>query len=502
MSLDDKKKKEILLEEKRKKRQEISFEKAKTKRKMILSGSVVQTIFAVCLPLFFYNLFNSFYGLVDSIMVASINSSAVSAVSSLNQLKTLIESVITGVGAGGAIIVSRRYGAGDLKEARKNANVLVTLGLTISFLLIVICVPFAVPIMELANVPDSSITIGVGYFRVQMLMLALIAINTIYIGLEKAKGNTKLIFALNIIVMITKLFFTFLFVKVLNIQDVTWVAFATFIAQLVLFVIAIYILTSKNNVLRVRIRELGLKWSYVYPILIISLPIFLGKFVFSLGKVVVNGMCKIYGDLTVGALGVSNSICGIITSPTNSFEEGESTMISQNLGNRNISRAMKIFKKTLLISSLIGLFGYILVRFIIQDQLIMLFNTGNNLEEAEQFVKMIEEIFKYDSLSIPALAVNAAVLGVLYGFGKTGLSMIINISRVFVFRVPILWYFKTFKPELGSKAAGISMGISNICIMIMSIVVLIIFLISIKKNGYKGMHFGDPEPDVSELIIN
>ena len=61
---------------------------------------------------------------------------------------------------------------------------------------------------------------------------------------------------------------------------------------------------------------------------------------------------------------------------------------------------------------------------------------------------------------------------------------------------------ETFKPELGSKAAGISMGISNICIMIMSIVVLIIFLISIKKNGYKGMHFGDPEPDVSELIIN
>ena len=79
----------------------------------------------------------------------------------------------------------------------------------------------------------------------------------------------------------------------------------------------------------------------------------------------------------------------------------------------------------------------------------------------------------------------AAVLGVLYGFGQTKLTMVLNISRVFVFRIPVLWYLQTFHREIGAEAAGISMGISNICIAIASMICLGVFLLRIKKRGYK-----------------
>ena len=54
--------------------------------------------------------------------------------------------------------------------------------------------------------------------------------------------------------------------------------------------------------------------------------------------------------------------------------------------------------------------------------------------------------------------------------------MIINIFRVFVFRVPTLWILQTFFPHLGAAGAGISMGISNILIALMSVIILIVFL--------------------------
>jgi Na+-driven multidrug efflux pump len=60
--------------------------------------------------------------------------------------------------------------------------------------------------------------------------------------------------------------------------------------------------------------------------------------------------------------------------------------------------------------------------------------------------------------------------------------MVLNISRVFVFRIPVLWYLQTFHPEIGAEAAGISMGISNICIALASLACLGFFLLKIKKN--------------------
>ena len=75
----------------------------------------------------------------------------------------------------------------------------------------------------------------------------------------------------------------------------------------------------------------------------------------------------------------------------------------------------------------------------------------------------------------------------LYGFGQTKMTMILNISRVFVFRIPVLWYLQTFHKEIGAEAAGISMGISNICIAIASLTCLGIFLLKVKKKGYENM---------------
>ena len=187
----------------------------------------------------------------------------------------------------------------------------------------------------------------------------------------------------------------------------------------------------------------------------------------------------------VGALGVSNKVNGIATTPINSFEEGTSTIISQNLGAGNEKRALKTFKYSFIMATALGVIGYILIRFLLQDQIIGLYNQNEMAEGAAEFLALIKSIHIYDSLSILALAVNSAVLGVLYGYGQTKMTMILNISRVFVFRIPILWYLQTFHKEIGAEAAGISLGISKICITLASLICLGIFLLKIKKQKQK-----------------
>ena len=231
-----------------------------------------------------------------------------------------------------------------------------------------------------------------------------------------------------------------------------------------------------------RISEFKLNKRICKRVISMSFPIFLGKFIFSFGKVSVNGMCKAYGPLVVGALGVSNNMNGLATTPINSFEEGSSTIISQNLGAGNEKRALKTFKYSFILATSVGIIGYVLIRFLLQDQIIGLYNQNELAQGAEEFLALIKSIHRYDSLSILALSVNAAVLGILYGYGQTKMTMLLNISRVFVFRIPILWYLQTFHKEIGAEAAGISMGISNICIALASIMCLVIFMLKLSKN--------------------
>ena len=462
-------------------------EKDLRRRERILNGNLWVTIISICAPIFLYNLFNSFYAIIDAVVVSKINATSVSAVASLSQIQHLLSSLGSGLAAGGGIIVARLFGAGDMERARFHSNQTIGLSNIIIAILLGVCIPFAVPIMRFSGVPDELISIGTSYFVVQIITLAFVFYNSVFMSMQKAKGNTKIMLWLNILTMAVKLSLSFFFVWGMNMADIVWVAVATLIGQMVMFAILLSMMLKKDNVFIIKTEEFKLKKEESREILAMSLPIFLGKFVFSFGKVSINAMCKNYGPLVVGALGVSNNINGMVTTPINSFEEGTSTIISQNLGAKNPKRAIKTFTYSFFMATALGIVGYILVRFVCQDAIIGLYNQNESAADTGLFLELIKSIHRYDSLSILALAVNSAVLGVLYGFGQTKLTMVLNISRVFVFRIPVLWYLQTFHKEIGAEAAGISMGISNICIAITSLACLGFFLLRMKKKGYENI---------------
>ena len=457
-------------------------EKDLRRREKILNGSLLYTIVSICAPIFLYNLFNSFYTVIDAVIVARINPASVSAVAVLSQIQHLLSSLGVGVAAGGGILVARLFGAGEMDNARYHSNQVISLSTVIVSVLLTLCLPLAVPIMRISGVPDELIAIGTGYFIVQIFTLAFMFYNSVFMAMQKAKGNTKIMFWLNILTMMIKLGLSLLFIWGMNKKDIMWVAVATMISQMVMFTVLLLMMLSRDNVFAMRFSEFKLNGGVCKRVFAISFPIFLGKFIFSFGKVSVNSMCKAYGPLVVGALGVSNNMNSLATTPINSFEEGTSTIISQNLGAGNRKRALKTFNYSFFMATGLGIIGYILIRFLLQDQIIGLYNQNELAEGATEFLALIKVIHRYDSLSILALAVNSAVLGVLYGFGKTKMTMVLNISRVFVFRIPVLWYLQTFHKEIGAEAAGLSMGISNICIAIASITCLGIFLYRLKSE--------------------
>ena len=323
------------------------------RREKILNGNMWGVIISICSPLFLYYLFTSVYSFVDMIFANEISTSSVSSVAALSQIKNLLSSIGGALAVGGSILVARQFGAGDFDKAKKYANVLFTLVTITVSLVAVICIPFSYTICKMSGISPLQAKEATGYFVVQIIDLLIVAYNSMFIALQKSKGNTKSIFWLNVLSMIVKLFFNILFIYVLHVSDIIWIAVATLLSQFFLFVVLGKDAFSKNNIFRINFKELSLAKDFVKNILVISVPIFIGKFVFSFGKVMVNSIfgtqyleilksqidindpeallkAEKSAGLVVGALAVSMNMDGLITSPCLAFEEGESTIISQN----------------------------------------------------------------------------------------------------------------------------------------------------------------------------
>lgn len=458
------------------------------RRDFILNGNLWKVVASLALPLFFFAIFNYIYSIIDTIMCSGLSKAAVNAVSPLNQVTNLISAIGNGLSAGGSILIAREIGRKDYEKAKKLSTTVFTFAFAFALLTDFLVIPLHIPLLRAFRITEESIAIGRVYFIFSVLTQSLIMVDTVYLGVEKASGNTLTITLLNLGVVVIKVLLNVLFLYAFHLKDMMYVSLATLLANACLFVYVIFRLASRKYLFHYSFKYLGFDRHNLRKITFISFPIFLGKFIFSLGKVVINALAKDYGNDVVGALGVSNNMGGSVTNPLSSIEDSSSAIISQNLGAGNVKRAIDTFYVSLVYELAIAITGVILVT--VFDTPITRFfaRSAGTEEEITEFANHISQVFFFEKMGIITLALNSCVLGLLYGFGYTRLSMALNIARVFVFRIPSFLICKyCFADQLdGYQTAGISMGVSNICIGIVALLIAIVVLIRIaKKNRMK-----------------
>ena len=285
------------------------------------------------------------------------------------------------------------------------------------------------------------------------------------IAVERARGNARRIFVLNIAVIVVKLSLTAFFVYVLE-GDLSMIAVASLISELVLFAFALRYSLIGGSAFSFSLRAVSLSRTVSAPMIRQSLPVIAEKALFAFGKTIVNAMCGVYGPLMVGAMGVSNNLGGVSTNPQNGFQQGSSAIISQNYGAGKYRRVLKAFYATALVNMLIGAVLSSLELWQL-DVLAGLFDSGS-----EDFHALIMLVYRYEALGAVPLGFNAAVMALLYGLGETRLTLVLNFSRVFVFRIPVFWFLQRYT-ALGPASVGVVMMVSNVSVAVLALVVAI-----------------------------
>ena len=324
-------------------------EKDRKFREFALEGSMWKVIWKVCYPLAIYQSLNQLFKILDTMMAAHISANAVSTVAYLSQINMAISALGGGLAVGASIKISEAYGEGNFELVKRRVSTLFALCGLLGMAILAILIPVAPQFLRLANTPEEFIEEGTVYFILELVSLVIIFFNNVYIAIERARGNSKRILNLNMMVIGIKLSLTAFFVYVLK-GGINYISIATIVSQLTLFGAAVFYMNAKENVFGFSWKAISFRKLVVAPMIKLSVPVIVEKMAFSLGKVVVNSMSTVYGTLTVGALGISNNIGGITTNPQNGFQEGASAIISQNLGAGKYER----IRKGILTSILMG----------------------------------------------------------------------------------------------------------------------------------------------------
>ncbi len=453
-------------------------EKDRKRRDFILNGKPMAVVVNISLPLILLGAFSYLSSIIDTVVVAKSDNSALSSVVMISQIKNLFTALGSGFATGGSIIVSRLIGRGEYDKAKRVANSVITVFFIGAIALVGLFMPLSKSVLRLAGMTEEMAANGLGYFRIQIVSIGVSMFNAVFLGLEKARGATMNIMFVNIMSMSLKLLFTVFFVTVLK-MGTTMVAASTLFADLAVTTYAAVSLSRKKYLFRYSVKNTEFGRDFVKTLCTLSIPVFLGKFVFSMGKVIVNSLAIGYGEDAPGALGVSNQISGSVTNVTNCTEDSESSIESYNLSAKQYSRMIRIFFCTLTLNLIISTIGVVILT-VFKDNITLYFADGN-----PQKAELIGKIFSYEKVGIIALAVNAAVNGLIYGIGWTKLSMICNLARLFAFRIPSMLIMINCFPEMGAESLGIAMLVSNVGIGLMSTVIGIVCLIKIKHHKAK-----------------
>ena len=447
--------------------------KDKKFREFVLGSNMWNVIFTICIPLATYSGLLHIFKIIDTMIAAHIGTDAVSSIAYISQISFVISAIGGGLAIGAGMKISEAYGAGNYELVKKRVSTVCFLCLIISIPVILV-IPFTPQFLRLNGTPEELIEASGQYFSVELINIAVNFFNTVYIAIERARGNTKLIMWINIIYLAIKSLLTAVFVYVMN-GTVVMIAAATLVANLSMLIIAVVNMMKKNSIFGFSPKYISLRKEVIAPVIKTSYPAVTEKAAFAYGKLIINKMSTGYGNSVVGALGVSNNLGGITTQLQNGFQEGGASVISQNIGAGKTGRALDAFKKILIINIVLGAV-FMSLTLLFLDPLSSLFSGQD-----EEFRILIKEVYGYEALGAVTLGVNAAVMALLYGFGYTKLTLLLNVMRVFVFRIPVLWFLQNFT-DIGSESVGIVMMVSNVSVGLCSAVAGFFVIRRIKKT--------------------
>ena len=138
-----------------------------TEEQSLLTGSVPKKLAVFALPLLLANILQSFYNVVDMLVVGQIvGDTGLAAIGNASKLCYIINSICIGVTMGGTVLVAQFKGANDEQGQSETVGTLFTISLIASLIVTILGLLVYQPLFRLLNVPAIAMKDACEYMQI------------------------------------------------------------------------------------------------------------------------------------------------------------------------------------------------------------------------------------------------------------------------------------------------------------------------------------------------
>ena len=394
-------------------------------------------LYTMAVPLMLSLLVQSLYNIVDSIFVARLSETALTAASLVYSIQFLMIAVGVGTAVGLNALLSRKIGEHKTEEACQTA----TTGLFLMFLTSLI---FSIAGIFLS---DTIATKMAADPELQALCKQYLSINLVYCWgiflqtygqrLLQAVGDTFLsmvsliIGAVLNIILDPIMIFGLLGCPAMGIRGA---AIATVIGQMVGAIAALLFNRFRNPIIHVHLKNYHFRWQDVADIYKVGLPTIIMQAIGSIMTFAVNRILLDVSATAVAFFGIYYKLQNFLMMPINGLGQASIPIVGYNYGDKKFQRVQQAWKILLPTGAIIALCGTIIF-WCFPGQLLQLFSASQEML----------------TLGIPALRIISisfvmAAITILCGYFASGLgngiiNMISAAIRQLILLVPCLLIF-------------------------------------------------------------
>lgn len=397
-------------------------------------GSVQKKLIKFAMPLFVANLLQSFYSIVDMLVVGRIvGSTGLAAISNASMISFIINSICIGVTMGGTVLVAQYKGANDEQGEKKTVGTLFTISAISSIIVTVIGLLVYKPVFELLDVPAASMKDACDYMRIICLGTFFVFGYNAVCSIMKGLGDSKSSLYFIAVATVVNVFLDFILVGPFGLGT-KGAAYATVFSQGISLIVSIICLRRSGFIFDFKLQSFDIDFGKLIAILKVGLPTAIQMVVVNISYLMITGMLNHFGVSVAAASGIGLKVNTFAGMPCWALGQAVTTMVGQNIGAKNMERVQHTTTIGLRFNIIITLLVVILVQ-IFAKPIVMLFEP-KNLEVIQEGVLYLRICCSINSLIYAAMYTFDSFA---IGIGAANIAMWNALLDAVIVRLPVSW---------------------------------------------------------------
>lgn len=321
------------------------------KTKTLTEGTPWKQIMLFSIPIFWGNVFQLLYSLVDTKIVGStLGTEALAAVGSVSTLHTLMTGFLNGLTLGFSLITAMCFGAKNRKRLKKTFAAAISLGVLTTLALVLMLMIFLHPVLNLLHVPQAQFEMAYAYISVLIVGLFATLFYNLCANTLRAIGDalTPLIFL--IVATVSNIGLDYLFILGFQ-MGVQGAAYATVLAQLLSVVLCLIRIFRKFPILHIQKEDFRFDRELMAEMYKSGLSMGLMSCLVGIGTILLQSAINTLGTTVIVAHTAARKVFELVSLPNSVLGSAMATYCGQNYGARRFDRIRQGIRASLIIAA-------------------------------------------------------------------------------------------------------------------------------------------------------